>query len=409
MISQATAVSALVTEKTPDSAKPYADWVLGLAHKVAEAAKEHSVLGHRRCAGQPRGGGGARRPQRLPSPARRPAPRVGGMDLLVLGGTRFVGRHAVGAALARGHQVTLVHRTPTDLFPGAEHVLLDRTTGPDALAPLAGRTFDGLLDVCGYVPRVVRDSCRALAGSVGHAAFISSVSAYAPPLGDDITDAPLWPVGDLRDEGASEEITNESYGPLKVACEEEFVEVFPTASIIRPTYVVGPDDYTDRFGYWVRRMSEGGDILAADPHDAPMQLIDVRDLGAFSIHLIEEKTAGAFDAVGPSMEFTVGDMLSACSRASGSPDNFVHGADREWLAEHGVIAGEQLPLLDDATDAYAFARSPQPAVDAGLVLRPIEDSARDALLWDRERGLPEMKDRVTREQEAALLAEWRAR
>ena len=224
------------------------------------------------------------------------------MDLLVLGGTRFVGRHAVAAALARGHQVTLVHRSPTDLFPEAEHVLLDRTTGPDALAPLAGRTYDGLLDVCGYVPRVVRDSCRALAGSVGHGAFISSVSAYAPPVGDDITDAPLWPVGGLRDEGASEEVTNESYGPLKVACEQEFTDAFPTASIIRPTYVVGPDDYTDRFGYWVRRMSEGGDVLAAEPADAPMQLIDVRDLGAFTVHLIEERTAGAFDAVGPSAD-----------------------------------------------------------------------------------------------------------
>ena len=326
------------------------------------------------------------------------------MDLLVLGGTRFVGRHAVEAALARGHQVTLVHRTATDLFPDAEHVLLDRTTGPDALAPLAGRTFDGLLDVCGYVPRVVRDSCRVLAGSVGHAAFISSVSAYAPPLGDDIRDAPLWPVGDLRDEGASEEITNESYGPLKVACEEEFLSFFPTASIIRPTYVVGPDDYTDRFGYWVRRMSEGGDVLAAEPHDAPMQLIDARDLGEFTIHLIEQRTAGAFDAVGPSMTYTVADMLAACSRASGSPDNFVHGVDRAWLAEHGVIAGDDLPLLDDPSEAYGFARSPQPAQDAGLRLRPVEDSARDALLWDRARGLPEMKGRVTREQEAELLA-----
>ncbi len=221
------------------------------------------------------------------------------MDLLVLGGTRFVGKHAVGAALARGHRVTLVHRSPTDLFPDAEHVLLDRTTGPDALAPLAGRTFDGLLDVCGYVPRVVRDSCRALAGSVGHAVFVSSVSAYAPPAAGDASDAahaPLWPVGDLRAEGASEEITNESYGPLKVACEQEYLEAFPTASLVRPTYVIGPDDYTDRFGYWVRRMADGGEVLAADPADAPMQLIDARDLGAFMVTLLENASPGPYDA-----------------------------------------------------------------------------------------------------------------
>ncbi len=334
------------------------------------------------------------------------------MDLLVLGGTRFVGKAAVEAALSRGHQVTLVHRSPTDLFPAAEHVLLDRTTGPDALAPLAGRSFDGLLDVCGYVPRVVRDSCRALSGSVGHAAFVSSVSAYAPPAEGDPTDAahaPLWPVGDLREEGASEEITGESYGPLKVACEQEFVEAFPDAAIIRPTYVIGPDDYTDRFGYWVRRFAEGGDILAADPADAPMQLIDARDQGAFMVTLLENRSSGPYDSVGPSLDFTVADMFMACSKAGGSVENFVHGVDRDWLAEQGVVAGEHLPLLDDASDAYAFARDPQPSIDAGLVLRPVEETARDALAWDRARGLPEMKNRVTREQEAELIDRWRQR
>ncbi len=333
------------------------------------------------------------------------------MDLLVLGGTRFVGRHAVGAALDRGHSLTLVHRSPTDLFPDAEHVLLDRTTGPDALAPLAGRRFDGLLDVCGYVPRVVRDSCRALAGSVGHAAFVSSVSAYAPPADGDPTDAahaPLWAVGDLRDGDASEEITNDSYGPLKVACEEEFVEAFPDAAVIRPTYIVGPDDYTDRFGYWVRRFSEGGDILAADPAEAPMQLIDVRDLGAFMVTLLENQTSGPFDGVGPSLGFTVADMFMACSMAAGATDAFVHGVPRAWLEERGVVAGDHLPLLDDPSDAYAFARDPQPSVEAGLQLRSVVDTARDALAWDRARGLPEMVGRLTREREAELLAEWRA-
>ena len=257
-----------------------------------------------------------------------------------------------------------------------------------------------------------RDSCRALAGSVGHAVFVSSVSAYAPPAAGDASDAahaPLWPVGDLRAEGASEEITNESYGPLKVACEQEYLEAFPTASLVRPTYVIGPDDYTDRFGYWVRRMADGGEVLAADPADAPMQLIDARDLGAFMVTLLENASPGPYDAVGPSLDFTVADMLAACARAAGTADAVVTGVDRSWLAEHGVVAGEHLPLLDDPSEAYAFARDPQPSVAAGLVLRSVEDSARDALAWDHARGLPEMTDRVTREQEATLLAAWHAR
>jgi nucleoside-diphosphate-sugar epimerase len=334
------------------------------------------------------------------------------MELLVLGGTRFVGRHAVGAALERGHRVTLVHRSPTELFPQAEHVLLDRSTGPDALAPLAGRTFDGLLDVCGYVPRVVRESSTALAGRVGNACFVSSVSAYAPGSEQHPAEpaaAALWPVGDLRAEGAGEEVTNESYGPLKVACEEEFVEAFPRAAVVRPTYIVGPDDYTDRFGYWVRRMAEGGEVLAADPADAPMQLIDARDLGAFMVRLLEDGTAGPFDGVGPSMDFTVADMLAACARAADRSDDVVVGVDRAWLAERGVEAGYHLPLLDDASEAYAFVRDPAPSVAAGLQLRAVEETARDALAWDRARGLPEMKDRVTHEQEAELIAQWKAR
>lgn len=334
------------------------------------------------------------------------------MDLLVLGGTRFVGRGAVEAALSRGHRVTLVHRSPTALFPAAEHVPLDRTTGPGALAALDGRTFDGLLDVCGYVPRVVRDSCRALAGRVGHACFVSSVSAYAPGAQAhpaEPTKANLWPVHGLRDEGASEEVTDESYGPLKVACEEEFVEAFPGAAVVRPTYVIGPHDHTERFGYWVRRMSEGGQVLAADPPDMPVQLIDARDLGAFMVTLLENATPGFFDGAGPSPDFTVSDMLAACSRAAGRADNVVVGVDRGWLADRGVVAGDHLPLFDEATEAYDYVRDPAPSVAAGLSLRPIEDSARDALAWDRDRGLPPMPGRVTREQEAALLAEWAAR
>jgi 2'-hydroxyisoflavone reductase len=334
------------------------------------------------------------------------------MDLLVLGGTRFVGRGAVEAALSRGHRVTLVHRSPTDLFPQAEHVLLDRTTGPDALAPLDGRTFDALLDVCGYVPRVVRDSSRALAGRVGSACFVSSVSAYAPGSEEHPSDpstARLWPTDGLRDEGASEEITDQSYGPLKVACEEEFVDAFPDGSIVRPTYVIGPHDHTDRFGYWVRRFSEGGEILAADPAEAPMQLVDARDQGAFMVTLLENGTSGPFDSVGPSMDFTVADMFAACSRAAGRTDNVVVGVDRDWLAERDVVAGDHLPLLDDESEAFAFLRDPAPSVAAGLTLRPVEESARDALVWDRERGLPDMEGRVTREREARLIEEWKAR
>ena len=209
------------------------------------------------------------------------------------------GRHPVSSVVTPSNarwrpatRWTLVHRRASPLFPESEHLLLDRTAGPEALAPLVGREFDGLIDVSAYVPRAVRQLADVLGDRVGRALYVSSVSAYAS--GGGLQD----PTG-LREVGASEVVTEESYGPLKVACEQEFSAAYPSGSIVRPTYVVGPQDHTDRFTYWVRRAGEGGAVLLVEPADADLQVIDARDLADFMVGLVERGASGPSTASAP--------------------------------------------------------------------------------------------------------------
>ena len=202
------------------------------------------------------------------------------MRILVIGGTRFVGKHFVAAALERGHEVTVFHRgrTGADLFPEATHLTGDRNTDLDALAE---GEWDATVDVCAYVPSQVRSLAAALEERGGHYLFVSSVSAYAPPPGPGITeDAPLAQL----DDPSTEEVTNETYGGLKVLCEQAAVDAFgPDTAIVRPSYVVGPDDLTWRFSWWVDRIGRGGVVPVPEPKDSPMQWVDARDLGAFMV------------------------------------------------------------------------------------------------------------------------------
>ena len=178
------------------------------------------------------------------------------MRILLIGGTRFIGRHVVESALAANHEVTIFHRgkTGADLFPDVEHRIGDRNAD---LSPLAEGTWDATVDTCAYVPNQVHELADTLGQRGGHYLLVSSVSAYASPITRGYTeDAPLAQL----DDPTTEEVTDETYGGLKVLCERVAVERFgPRTAIVRPTYVVGPDDYTWRFPYWVARIAKGGE------------------------------------------------------------------------------------------------------------------------------------------------------
>ncbi len=318
------------------------------------------------------------------------------MRLLVIGGTRFVGRHLVEAALAAGHDVTLVHRFATDLFPSARHVLADRD---DDLSALADGEWHATVDVCAYLPGQVRSLAAALGDRGGHQVLVSSVSVYAElpgPGGDE--DSALLPVaGDHVDE-----VTDTTDGPLKVACERAAREAYgDRLAVVRPTYVVGPNDHTGRYPWWVRRMARGGQVLAPGAPEDPAQVIDVRDLADFQLGLATGQIAGVFNAVRPTLPWS--ELLDATA-AIAPAGTTLTWVDAEWLTEQGVT-GAGLPLWREGAVDWESAMSPARAEAAGLRHRPLSETVRDTGAWATDDRLVEGVG-LTAAREAELLADW---
>lgn len=331
------------------------------------------------------------------------------MHVLVLGGTGFVGRHMALEAHARGFELTFFNRgSDRALLPDAERVVGDRQAGVDALA---GRRFDAVLDVNGYLPRIVGEAVRALRATVPRYAFVSTVSVYDAPLhGSPDSGATLREDGPLREppEAAVEAIDRETYGPLKVACERVVTEAYGDAALlIRPGVVVGPHDPSDRFTYWVRRVSEGGDVLAPEAPDTPTQLVDARDLARWTVDALAAGRSGAYNVVAPAGSVTFGGIVDAV-RAASEADARAVWVDRSFLAHEGVRPGADLPLWAPDAGGGMYRADASRALATGLAVRPLVDSARDTLAWDRGRGAPPLEAGLTREREAELLRAWRA-
>ncbi|HBL27696.1 MAG TPA: epimerase [Acidobacteria bacterium] len=330
------------------------------------------------------------------------------MDLLLLGGTRFVGRHLAEAALARGHRVTLFHRGTTnpDLFPAAEHLLGDREGD---LSAFAGRRWDAVLDVNGYVPEIVRASAGRLTGAAAHYTFVSTLSVYADHTA----------IG--RHEGSPllEEASGESYGVQKAQCERVVEELWPGRSLVlRPGLVIGPHDFTGRFAYWPWRLARGGEVLAPGHPGLPFQGIDARDLADWAIRSLEAGRTGVFNVVGP-RAFpdvpTLGELLELCSAVTGSGGRLTW-VPESFLLERGVVPFWELPLWVSGPAHEGFHRlDNRKAVAAGLTLRPLAETVRATLAWLAERSgeLPPRPEGgppapLAPEREAELLAAWRS-
>jgi 2'-hydroxyisoflavone reductase len=301
------------------------------------------------------------------------------MKLLIMGGTVFVGRHIVASAIARGHEVTLFHRGNHNpgLFPQAEELIGDRNGD---LAALEGRRFDAVIDSSGYTPAQVSAVAERLAGRLGRYVFISSISAYDAEGRRGLTEA--GPLKAPADPGVSE-VTPETYGPLKVAAEQALEARMPgRVLVVRPGLVAGPHDPTDRFTYWVDRIARGGEVLAPAPAEAPMQVIDARDLGDFTLHLLESGQTGPFNAVGPATPLTFGEFLAAVQRVTGS-DATLRWASPEFLEAQGVRHMADLPFWVGEAGAGMLTIDATKAIAHGLKHRALDDTIRDTLAWLR--------------------------
>jgi 2'-hydroxyisoflavone reductase len=301
--------------------------------------------------------------------------------ILIIGGTRFLGRHLVTAALARGHKVTLFNRGnySTESTSEVETIAGDRHAD---LHKLKGRSWDAVVDTCGHLPRAVRAAAQVLSDSVNRYVFISSQNAYADVSVPGIDEN--YPLATLTSEQIEQANAVDTkgqpsygslYGGLKALCEQAAEEIMPErVLILRPGLIVGPYDYSDRFTYWVVRTAAGGRVLAPGRPERFIQFIDARDLAEWAIRMIERDAAGTYNAHGQPHLFTMQRLLEECKLLSKSDAEFIW-AREEFLLQEGVAAWSEMPLWlpEEAAPhlkGFMFI-SPDKAMAAGLNFRQL--------------------------------------
>jgi 2'-hydroxyisoflavone reductase len=354
-------------------------------------------------------------------------PSVGQRRILILGGTGFIGPKTVEAALARGHKVTVFNRghrekyrplafkdvehlygnrdpeLPADDEKGDDGKLLHPDAKPKGLEELAGKEWDAVIDNSGYFPRMVAASAQLLAKSAKQYIYISSISAYesmATPNLDET--APLAKLADPKVETMGKDGAN--YGGLKVLCEQAASAAFPgKAAIVRPGYIVGPGDPTDRFTYWPVRILRGGDVLVPGSPDDPIQYIDARDLAEWLVKLVEDGTAGTFNAIGPKGRGRWGDVIKACTDAA-KGTSVISWVPTDWLEKNGMGGEDAFPIWAPPTGASAGGHlwKNERAIQAGLKFRPVSDTVKGILEWWP--GELEARARITKELTDAAVA-----
>ena len=327
------------------------------------------------------------------------------LDILVLGGTGFIGPHMVREALRRGHSVTLFNRgrTNDEIFPDLETITGDRDNGLDGLK---GRRWDAVIDNSGYVPRHVQDSARLLAPNCDRYLFISTVAVYDDISKADDEDSALATLADA----SIEEVNWETYGPLKALCEKRAAAEIAgdRLTILRPTYIAGPGDHTDRFSYWPIRTRSGGEMLWPGSPADPIQIVDVRDLANFTIDCLDRDISGTYNMVNPPGVYTMGRLLEDC-RAVTTTDVEPVWVAEDFLVANGLNPGAQIPIWGGT--ARSFGLSTERALAAGMQHRPERETARDVLRWwdtlpEERRAAP--KAGPGRDKEAEVIAAWKA-
>jgi 2'-hydroxyisoflavone reductase len=321
------------------------------------------------------------------------------VNILVIGGTRFLGPHFVTAALANGHRVTVFNRGSRRL-PDVPDLVQRKGDRRSDLGALDGASFDAVVDTCAFHPDDIAASASQLASRCSRYCLISTVSVYAAESGDLDENAALVEMPAV----APDAMTAETYGALKALCERAAEQSFgKRLLVVRPGLIAGPGDATHRLGYWVRRIARGGDVLAPEPPDAPVEFIDVRDLAAWLVVALERELAGAYNADGPGRRTTMSDILSECIAAVGS-DARIRWVAAQLLLESGVEPWVELPLWIPAGLHGFLTFDSSKARRDGLVFRPVGATIAAARAWDLEHGPPEETVRtLTAGKEAAIL------
>ncbi|MBZ4420333.1 NAD-dependent epimerase/dehydratase family protein [Myxococcus sp. RHSTA-1-4] len=331
-------------------------------------------------------------------------------NILILGGTSFLGPALVEFARSRGHTLTLFNRGKTNpgLFPDVEKLQGNRDPNKDnGLKALEGRKWDAVVDTSGYVPRMVKASAELLAPNTDHYVFVSSISVYKDLSKPGITESS--PVATVEDE--TTEKVMEHYGALKALCEKAAETAMPGRVLnVRPGLIVGPDDPSDRFTYWPVRVARGGEVLAPGDGQDPIQFIDARDLARFIILNLERRTTGVYNATGPNQPVLMKDFLELNKQVIGSDARFTW-ADVEFLKKQKVEPWTDMPAWMPRTgeEGGLGQVNIDKALAAGLAFRPAADTLRDTLAWFKTLP-PERQAKldagIAAEREKEVLAAW---
>lgn len=332
------------------------------------------------------------------------------MTILVLGGTGYLGPDVVQPLLDAGHTVTLFNRgrsNPT-LFPDCEKLVGDRNSD---LSALEGRSWDVVVDVPATLPKWVRLSVDLLKQRCRRYVFVSTISVYNNNsiIGLD-EEGPTFPENPELD--TVERMTSMiQYGPMKRRCESIVLEGFKDgATVVRPGLIVGPDDPTDRFTYWPVRVDRGGEVLAPEPRDEPVQFIDGRDLGLFVARLVIDGHAGIYNATGPSSPLSMAELLYGCRAVTSSDVSFTW-VDADFLLQQGVGPFMEMPLWVPGEPMKGFMRVDcSRARSVGLSFRPLAETARDTIAWAKTRPADHKWGAgMDAEKEQRVLKAWRER
>jgi 2'-hydroxyisoflavone reductase len=332
------------------------------------------------------------------------------MRLLVLGGTWFLGRAVVGAALGQGHAVTVFHRGYTSDPPGAEIVHGDREQLADLHGLAEAGPWDAVVDVPGVIPAQVRDAARILHPVADRYVFVSTVSAYRHWPAEPVSERSPLHDGDPDADPGSWEWGTGVYGPLKAGAEGAIAREYPPDRmvILRPGVILGPFEYGGRLTGWLRRAAEGGRILAPGGPGDPVRPVDVRDVAAFILTLLSMGTSGIFNVAGPPGRDTMGDLINGCLHETAGYGEVVW-VDSDWLTAQGVKQWTELPMWRTAPGTWAIDTSR--AETAGLVCRPLWETIADTWAWMTAGGRAATSEREEKHgldvlREAQLLIKW---
>ena len=329
------------------------------------------------------------------------------LRILILGGTGFIGPYQVRYAVARGHQVSIFTRgrRQPELPASVEHLEGDRNGKLDALK---GRRWDAVIDNSATNPDWVRQSAQLLKDATDRYVYVSSTGVYYPyrtaPI--DETVAPLLEPIAPNDGSAT-------FGVAKARSEREAQLAFgDRAVIVRPHYIVGPGDTTDRFPYWPVRIAAGGEVMVPGRRSDPVQFIDARDLAEWMVRLVEQRRSGVYNAAGPRETLTMERFVNAVRDAVGSPSaRFTWVDDYDFLEQQQVMDATPWVILKGDLRGMTSIRFDR-ALATGLTFRPLADTVRDTLAWwptvpEARRAKPRWE--IQPEKEAAVLAEWKKR